>query len=485
MEELLLRLSHIREEIQNLKNSFYDRYNYYRFLDNSDPADLCKSLIQDLIYLHSLIRDNTVVSTTIHENQADSSARQLFQGNLEHRYTEHQKKLECIFSAFFPDWNSDSYKTKVLPIAKIPKATIYRWKNTWELDPSWRPWHTKLNHGIHHRLFNDQEEAEIIHVIVSEYLDQGCLFTNATFAALASEKWEELGRNPGEFKCSHHFICDFKERNGFSSRRCHVKRRDRHGEGQSLAEWIKKIQCLIETHQRSSSLDLVVNCDETAWRLIPNGLLTWAPVGADQVTIRLSGNEKDTVTVLASVTASGNKLPLFAIAKGKTQRAEQNQLGCAETIVRDHSESGWSTIETFKHYLDWLHDYYVHDHQIEISADQPIQLILDCYSVHRSEQIKEYAAARCIRLWFIPAGHTDAMQPLDRAVFGAMKSIFRRRFEEQQRNSRDMRVTKTTAVTILTEIWNNLSADSIRMGWSIYESDFGPEGNDDNVDWEE
>jgi hypothetical protein len=250
--------------------------------------------------------------------------------------------------------------------------------------------------------------------------------------------------------------------------------------------WISRIQSLIEEHSRASSLDLVVNCDETAWRLIPSGLLTWAPVGADEVTVRLNGNEKDNVTVLASVTANENKSPLFAIAKGKTQRAEQSQLGSIAELVKDHSESEWSTIETFKHYLDWLHDYCANDFGFAISAHLPIHLILDCYSVHRSEQIKQYAADRCIKLWFIPAGHTDALQPLDRAVFGAIKSIFRRRFEECQRNSWDKRVTKTKAVEILHEIWNQLSPDSIHLGWNIYEPDFGPEGNEnDHGEWEE
>jgi hypothetical protein len=484
MDELVLTLSAMRQSIHQIKKSFDDPEDCAGFLDPSDPAQIRRSDLHDLLSLIQLIRDNQLFPTPVHDGHDTPSTGQLFTGHCEHRYAEHKKGLEYIFTDIFPYWDSDSFQQKIVPIAKIPKNTIYRWKNAWELNPSWRPWDTKYNHGNHHRLFNTKEETEIAHVIVSQYLDEGHLFTSATFAAVAVEKWQELGRDPDQFKCSHHFIQDFKERNHFSSRRCHVKRRDRHGEEQSLDEWISKIQYLIEAHRNSSSLDLVVNCDETAWRLIPSGLLTWAPVGADGVTIRLNGNEKDNVTVLASVAASGNKLPLFAIAKGKTQRSEMSQLGSDETLIRDHSESGWSTIETFKHYLNWLHDYYAIDTRFAISEDQPIHLILDCYSVHRSEQIKQYAADRCIKLWFIPAGHTDALQPLDRAVFGAIKSIFRRRFEECQRNSWEKRVTKTKAIAILQEIWNNLSVDSIRLGWAIYEPDFGPDVSDD-IEWEE
>jgi hypothetical protein len=139
--------------------------------------------------------------------------------------------------------------------------------------------------------------------------------------------------------------------------------------------------------------------------VIPSGLLTWAPVGADGVTVNINANDKECVTVLASITAAGNKLPLFAIAQGKTQKVERTQLGSDETLVCAHSKSGWTRIATFLQYLDWLAKYY----EDEIAAGFSIQLILDLYPVHRSKEVKKYAKA----LWFIPAGFTDELQPLD------------------------------------------------------------------------
>jgi hypothetical protein len=190
---------------------------------------------------------------------------------------------------------------------------------------------------------------------------------------------------------------------------------------------------------------LIVNCDETAWRIVPSGLLTWAPVGTDAVTVRLGGNEKDSVTVLATVTAAGEKLPRFAVAKGKTRRAEQNQLGSDPTLIRDHSASGWTTVEIFCHSL-------ADAYRGNIPPGRQVHLILDSYSFHHPEEIKEYARRLGIKLWFIPPGHTDALQPLDRAIFVAIESIFRRRFEEQCRQSPTARITKSTAVQILMEI---------------------------------
>jgi hypothetical protein len=64
------------------------------------------------------------------------------------------------------------------------------------------------------------------------------------------------------------------------------------------------------------------------------------------------------------------------------------QLGPDPAIIGAPSESGWTTTDTFQQYLE---------------------LILDCYSVHRSPEIKRYAERLRKRLWFIPAGRSEAL----------------------------------------------------------------------------
>jgi hypothetical protein len=334
-------------------------------------------------------------------------------------------------------------------------------------------------HDRCHREFSDENEAEITRTIISDYVAVGKLFTCETFRALISQFLTDHGRDPTRFKCSSKFIFDFKQRNGFSSRRFHVRRPNPSGLKENIPRWIREVKDLLLEYD--DALPLVVNCDETAWRILPCGLLTWAPVGADGVTVRIDGNEKDSVTVLASVTASGEKLPLFAIAKGKTTRVEQSQLGTNEAIIRDHSSSSWSTIETFQHYLNFLAKFY----QNRIPDGRQLHLILDCYSVHRSRDTREYARHLGIKLWFIPAGQTEELHPLDRAVFGAIKSIFRRKFEELCRESPNGRVSKSVAIEILLEIWEGLSPAAIHRGWAIYEEDFGFSDDAHDASWEE
>jgi transposase len=210
-------------------------------------------------------------------------------------------------------------------------------------------------------------------------------------------------------------------------------------------------------HELLAAVDhhCIVNCDETAWRVIPSGLLTWARVGEDSVSGALDGNDKESITALASVTASYEKLPLFLIAKGKTQRVEQTQLGDVHQHHGTHSASGWTTAETFSEYLTWLRSLY--------ADNDEIHLVLDCFSVHRSREARELADELRIRLHFIPPGWTDELQPLDRYVFGALKSMCRRLFQRYCQECQ-ARLKRVDAVGFLVEAWDRLEARVIEKG---------------------
>jgi hypothetical protein len=64
------------------------------------------------------------------------------------------------------------------------------------------------------------------------------------------------------------------------------------------------------------------------------------------------------------------------ITKGKSTTLEKSQLGDIESAIPMHSESGCFTIQTFEEYLQIS--------KREFPEDEPINLILDCYSVPRS-----------------------------------------------------------------------------------------------------
>jgi hypothetical protein len=384
----------------------------------------------------------------------------LFSGPPHRDYARHKLALEIIFSVLFPQWRRDTARTQVYPRVKIPPSVLYEWRAHWEQDPAWRPWDKEAN-GKHHRAFTDEEEALLAAEIVDNYILPGKQFIGATFRELALAAYASTGRDSEGFKCSQQFIDDFKRRHGFSSRRFHLRRRRQDPGRGDITEWIEHVMVLLlgSPHER------IVNCDETMWTVVPNGLLTWAPVGEDGVTVISNACEKEAITALASVTAAHDKLPLFLIAKGKTARVEQTQLGAPDGCVLAHSPSGWTTVDTFHAYLQWLRQFY--------GDQEPIHLILDCYSVHRSAATRGFAAELGIFLHFIPPGWTDELQPLDRYIFGALKSTCRRLFQRFCMGIEGERIRIADGVQFLKEAWDRLETKVIEAGWGIYEDALG------------
>jgi hypothetical protein len=215
---------------------------------------------------------------------------------------------------------------------------------------------------MHHRIFTDDEERVISEDILRDYIIPARHFIEADFRALVLQKYRESGRDSVMFQCLNQFIHDFKIRHGFSSRRFHVRRRQRQTGRGDIAQWIEDMKGLLA----AVNPHRVVNCDETAWWIIPQGLLCWDPVGQEGVSVTIDGNDKDAITALASVTAASEKLSLFLIAKGRTPRVEHGQLGDSENHWTTHSPSGWTTKETFRTYLEWLREWYGDENTIHL-----------------------------------------------------------------------------------------------------------------------
>ena len=77
------------------------------------------------------------------------------------------------------------------------------------------------------------------------------------------------------------------------------------------------------------------------------------------------------------------------------------------------------TEDVMMRYLQWLRIQMNTKHHAERKT---IHLVLDVYVAHRTEAVKAGAAAHNIKLYDIPAGHTDSLQPLDIKVFAALKA---------------------------------------------------------------
>jgi hypothetical protein len=255
-------------------------------------------------------------------------------------------------------------------------------------DPEWRPWRTY--HGRRRRIFTPLDETATVLFIKINFPDQRLIFTDDDFREIAIATFLQARAHSEEippFQCSPGFIAAFKARHGLSSCKLHDKPRPAVTEKQRL-HWMTTIRELIETVRPSR----IVNRDETSWLLHPRGILTWAEMGCQTVHAYITRNQKDCITVVPFVTASGEKLPLAFIASEKMPRVEGPQIGVVKGHWRTHSESGRQTAQMFQDHLARLR---------EMMRDGPIHLLLDSCSAHPTREVRATAARLGVTLHFI------------------------------------------------------------------------------------
>jgi hypothetical protein len=71
---------------------------------------------------------------------------------------------------------------------------VHRWKARQIEDQQWRPWNSTA-HGLHHRVFTDNEEKAIADEIVNDYLIPWRQFGTTLFRERAFAHYAQTGRN--------------------------------------------------------------------------------------------------------------------------------------------------------------------------------------------------------------------------------------------------------------------------------------------------
>ena len=369
----------------------------------------------------------------------------------------------------------------------INRSTLYKYIDKLIVNPFFNPYDNfmKVNRAMSERL-----EEKLVSVIEEEYLIPGYYFNNKVLKALALSIWasaDPSDKLKDSFSASDGWCRNFRKRHGYVWRRAKATRRPSHTQ---KTEQIKEQfqQTIIELHsllKQQNKLHLLLNMDETSWRLAYMGDLTWAKKGAQSVKVRVNHNTKETVTVLATVTAeeekeANKKLPLYILAKGATERCENKFRNIGDFIYKtDHSVNGWTTVKVMENYLQWIRS--TIDLLHPETANETIHLIIDVYKTHKHEKIRQLAQQLNIQLYYIPAGYTDEYQPLDIRVFGALKGMARGIWYSTYALKPGMEITKRKAIKTLLNCWNQLSDDIIDSAWERYAELCTTEEQEDSV----
>ena len=334
----------------------------------------------------------------------------------------------------------------------IPVRILKDWRTKLLANPEWAP---KYGRPGPHVLTAEQEE-NVLRSIQEEYLDTQRLCTRQVVAHKLTAEGRTV--HGADFVAGRALVSGFLQRQGLSYRKPHLKRRS-DPDDDSVGDFIQRIEMVF--HQFPPSL--IINVDETCWRLFNGPIRTVAPTGADSVHVISKATMKTDITVIAACTAAGDRLPLWLVTEGKGKLCEQkfrNSVKLRHAIDRklfvDHSVSGWSTRDVMLRYLKWLKKHV---------EGRLVHVVWDLYSSHRDTQVVDFAASQDIGLTFIPAGQTGEWQPLDRRIFGSLKQRAAAILNSMMIDDSLEQLTIVDAIAILVQAWDQVTEEEIVKAW--------------------
>jgi hypothetical protein len=405
--------------------------------------------------------------------------------NIHHDYAEDVRlgHLEKIFAKLSVSHQLDDGTIKdIVEKTGVNKRTLETWRRKLIHDPSWRPYR---NRNIHRRLLTPEQEEWLATEIRSEFIDKQryCPGKQLTRMAMrikyglegpGTEEEEvsdaeeavpeeiEFPEEEDESKPREEFTAKwrraFLKRHNLSLRRARTERRTMPDD-EIVAQFLSQIQEAVSVYGRSR----VFNMDETSVQVIKTSLKTIAPRGSESVKVSSRSSPKKNLTVIATISADGAKLPPMVVCKGKTIRCEAKirsdfagEIQRKELFVT-HSPQGWVNHDVARQYLDSLRSY--------TGSRGPLVLVWDVFTSHRDNTVVAHAFERGIQLIFVPAGQTGTYQPLDLRVFGELKRKIDQRFDHQHMIDPNVEESPSMAVKYMLDSWGSITQENVLKAW--------------------
>jgi hypothetical protein len=211
--------------------------------------------------------------------------------------------------------------------------------------------------------------------------------------------------------------------------------------------------------------DCIYNCDESGFRSDPTTtkVVTARGLPAKRVT---GGNARKTTTVLACVSADGNKLPPLILHKGK--RLWNNMFGDAGYTGTSYavSDNGWMTEDVF---LNWFKNQFI----IQVT-ERPVLLLYDGHLSHVGVSLIKLAIESGVTILKLPPHTSHMLQPLDVSVFKGVKQKWDAMLAEWARHNYGKSLPKSAFANILGQVWKGVKPEVIQKGFEkcgIYNAD--------------
>jgi len=184
-----------------------------------------------------------------------------------------------------------------------------------------------------------------------------------------------------------------------------------------------------------------VNTDQTQVVFAPGDKLTYAPVGAKQVSL-VGGDEKRAFTVLVAIASDGTLLPFQVIYEGKSERScpspkaphYDELLATGARLEFSGTKTYWSNIHTMQLWVDNTLAPYFNRRKQEFNRPESQRTVLqwDVWSVHRSEEMRTWMRENhpTILVDYVPGGCTGVHQACDVGIQRSFKHSIKRSYHQ-------------------------------------------------------
>lgn len=214
----------------------------------------------------------------------------------------------------------------------------------------------------------------------------------------------------------------------------------------------------------------VFNCDETGFCTDPRRLKAIGEKGVPLSRVS-GGSGRESISVLATVSADGQCLPPLIIFKGVAVQARWTTGNAYPGTLYTTSSNGWMEEQIFN---EWLTKSFIpHVMQLRLTRNMPDQaaiLVYDGHKTHISYRIIKASLDNNIQLVKLPAHLSDKLQPLDKCVFKPVKDDWEKRlvnFAKKQVEKRESgRLSKCQFAEMLGEVWkSSMKPENIVKGF--------------------
>jgi hypothetical protein len=218
-------------------------------------------------------------------------------------------------------------------------------------------------------------------------------------------------------------------------------------------------------------ISMVFNMDQTGVHLVPASTHTYDVKGNKSISV-LGVEDKRQITACVGASLRGELLPLQLIFQGTTPRClpAETPASKAARVHMTFTDNHWSSLKTMQEYITHIlsphADRMIALHQLP--SDAHMVLILDCWSVHRSDAFLSWLKQEHPRIHvvFVPPNCTSKLQLADVALQRSFKAVLKDNFNSWAASEILDQVRRKELVG-LKEFMGMKSIKSLVLKWSL------------------